>query len=283
MFPLERGEPGNVDDSRLGPGYRGFDGIKIMHGASTVPEVALTFDDGPHPQSTPRLLQILDQYHVKATFFVVGKMVDRYPDLIRAEIASGHSVGNHTYHHINLLRASDEEVMLEVQSCGDALKAITHQEPHLFRPPGGDYDNRVAQDAAALGYKTVLWTLNPGDYRNPGVGVIESRLLSRIRDGSIILLHDGAPQTMEMLPMLLEYLQSHGFLAVTVDRLIEDSKNAPMEPSRTVATRRSPAQPLYKANPDSALHWPLGQMFAPVDRTTSGKAPVIPHSSVAPH
>lgn len=195
---------------------------KLIRGDPTRRQVAITFDDGPHPAYTPRLLEILKRYETKATFFLVGEMAARYPDLVRAELAAGHGIGNHTFHHVNLTRIPDEQIASEIQACGDALKSITGTSPHLFRPPGGDYDPQVAEVAASLGYTMVLWTDDPGDYASPGDQVIEQRVLKHISDGGIVLIHDGVEETLEILPQVLEHLHARGYQFVTIDEMLRE-------------------------------------------------------------
>lgn len=183
-------------------------------------EIALTFDDGPHPSYTLKLLEILKRYRIKATFFLVGKMAEKYPDLVKAEVEAGHSIGNHTYHHVNLTKIPEWKVATEIKACGEVLKAITGRAPHLFRPPGGDYSKRVTEDAEALGYIMVLWTDNSDDCVRPGKNVIEEITLDRIGNGGIILMHDGIQQTLDVLPRIIEYLRKRGYRFVTVDELM---------------------------------------------------------------
>lgn len=199
---------------------RGIKYHKLIKGNPRKKQVAITFDDGPHPSYTPRLLEILKQHGVKATFFLVGEMGEKYPDLVKAEIAAGHSVGNHTYHHVNLTRIPLEQVATEIKACGEVLQGITGRPPRLFRPPGGDYDKKVAEAAEALGYTMVLWTDDPGDYAKPGAKVIESRLLSSISPGGVVLIHDGIQQTLDVLPQILAYLKGKGYQFVTIDEMM---------------------------------------------------------------
>jgi peptidoglycan/xylan/chitin deacetylase (PgdA/CDA1 family) len=188
----------------------------LARGDRRTKTVALTFDDGPHPQFSPQLLTILRQHGVKATFFVVGEMAEKSPDLIRAEQSAGHLVGNHTYHHVNLTKIPADEVRTEWEACQDVVKSITGETMGFCRPPGGDYDDLVIKAAMATGLTTVLWTDDPGDYASPGDKVIEGRVLDRIGDGGIILLHDGVQQTIDVLPQIIERLQHQGYRFVTV-------------------------------------------------------------------
>ena len=190
------------------------------HGDLEKKEIALTFDDGPHPQFTPRLLAILKEYDVKATFFLVGEKAEEAPYLVKAEAAEGHCIGNHTYHHVNLTKIPSEYVATEIKACGEVLEKITGQAPHLFRPPGGDFNAEVALVPSTLGYAMVLWTDDPGDYASPGSQVILERTLKHATNGGIILLHDGIPQTMDILPQLITTLRAEGYQFVTIDEMM---------------------------------------------------------------
>jgi len=200
---------------RKGVRYR-----KILHGDLRRRQVALTFDDGPHHAFTPQLLAILQRYQVHATFFVVGEKAQQGADLVRAELAAGHSIGNHTFHHVNLTLIPDSAVATEIAACGEVLQSITGRMPVFFRPPGGDYNRRVAEVAEALGYTMALWTDNPGDYTNPGEPVIVRRVMTRLGNGAIILLHDGVQETVDMLPTLIEALKAKHYEFVTLDEIM---------------------------------------------------------------
>jgi peptidoglycan-N-acetylglucosamine deacetylase len=199
----------------------------LARGDTRRKEIALTFDDGPHPEYTPKLLAVLEKYKVKATFLVVGMMAERAPNLLKDELAAGHNVGNHTYHHVDLLKVSPQTAEAEIKACGEVIQSVSGQPPHLFRPPGGDYNRPVAAIAEALGYLTVLWTDDPGDYASPGQRVIETKTLDRVSNGGIILLHDGIQQTIDVLPQIIEYLQHRGYTFVTIDEMRRESGDLP--------------------------------------------------------
>jgi peptidoglycan/xylan/chitin deacetylase (PgdA/CDA1 family) len=206
---------------------------KIVHGNPASPEIALTFDDGPHRAYTLRLLEVLRREHVPATFFLVGFQAEAQPDLVRAIEANGHEIGNHTYHHVSLPKIDVVSSADEIKACGKVIQRITGRPPHLFRPPGGQYTPDVQQVAEALGYTTVLWTADPGDYASPGTQTILDRTLHCTRNGGILLLHDGIDQTIDVLPTLIETLRAKGFRFVTVDDLIRhQAKPVPNTPQR---------------------------------------------------
>lgn len=195
---------------------------KLMRGDPRKKQIAITFDDGPHPQYTPQILAILKKYNARATFFLVGEKALQYPELVRAEVSARMSIGNHTYHHVNLTKISEMYVAAEIQACSDALKKVTGRRPYLFRPPGGDYNDHVAQVAKSLGNTIVLWTDDPGDYASPGERVIENRLLEKADNGGIILIHDGIQQTINALPHILQVLHDRGYQFVTIDQMIKN-------------------------------------------------------------
>lgn len=199
---------------------RGVHFHKLMHGNTLKRQIAITFDDGPHPYFTAKLIDILKQYGARATFLLVGEKAVLQPGLVQAELAGGNSIGNHTFHHVNLTKVPEEDVAIEIQACGDVLEKITHQKPHLFRPPGGDYDLKVAEIMGSLGYTMIMWTDNPGDYAKPGDKRIEMRVLSKVDNGAIILLHDGIQETVGALPRILSELKGRGYEFVTIDEMI---------------------------------------------------------------
>jgi peptidoglycan/xylan/chitin deacetylase (PgdA/CDA1 family) len=198
---------------------QGFFFAKLQRGDPNRKEIALTFDDGPHPAFTPKLLDLLKQLNLHATFFVVGEKVDQAPYLLPRMLQEGHDVGNHTYHHVNLKKIPIELVDNEIRLNNDAIRRADGQEPIFFRPPGGQYDQDVVQDAEKLKMITVLWTDDPGDYASPGADVIEDRLLKHVRPGAVILLHDGMEQTYSILPDFVARMRSEGYKFVTLTEM----------------------------------------------------------------
>jgi len=194
---------------------------KLIRGNTHEKLLALTFDDGPHPGFTERLLALLKQENVKATFFVVGKMVEKHPELLKDIVESGNLVGNHTFSHVTLTKIPENEVRAEYEACNDIVQDVTGIRMRFCRPPGGDYDRHVVRAATEQGLTTVLWTDDPGDYASPGTHVIERKTLDRLSNGGIILLHDGIDETMQVLPQIIAYARDHDYKFVTVDQLME--------------------------------------------------------------
>jgi peptidoglycan/xylan/chitin deacetylase (PgdA/CDA1 family) len=184
--------------------------------------LALTFDDGPHLVYTDELLAVLAKTHTKATFFVIGKQVDKYPQLVRAEMLQGEEVGNHTYDHVNLTQIPPELIGFELDECDRAIKRACGATARFFRPPGGDYDLDVIREATRRSYITTLWTDDPGDYAKPGADVVLQRTLDRLENGAIILLHDGIPETVDILPALITEARKRGYEFVTLSELAKE-------------------------------------------------------------
>lgn len=184
--------------------------------------VALTFDDGPLNDTTPEILGILKEKNVKATFFVVGERVERFPMLVRQEIEDGHEVGTHTYSHPKLTKLSKNQLEEELNKAEKAILSVA-PKPTLFRPPGGSYNNTIIKLTRDNGYLTILWSIDTLDWRSPPVGDIVNSVLKDIKPGSIILLHDGKypSPTPEAVEFIIDNLRSLGYEFVTVSELLQ--------------------------------------------------------------
>jgi len=185
-------------------------------------EIALTFDDGPVPSTTPKILRVLDKEGIKATFFVVGKMVEKYPSLLKEIWEEGHDVGNHTYSHPDLTKLSKQDIQKELDKTRILIKKNTGKDTYLFRPPGGRYDNRVIVTTTLTGYKMILWTNYPEDYGCLSSRLIYEKAISKAEDEGIILLHNGLDATLEVLPKIISQLRKEGYTFVTICELMEE-------------------------------------------------------------
>ncbi|GAB2704109.1 polysaccharide deacetylase family protein [Paenibacillus thermoaerophilus] len=193
--------------------------------------IALTFDDGPNPKTTPRILELLKRYEAKATFFVIGYRVDQFPNVVKREIAEGHEVANHTYNHVyfNRKAANPDKIASELQQAQQRIEAVTHQTCPWFRPPGGYYNDVVVNTARKNGYTVVLWSWHQDtkDWQSPGVRKIVDKVLKNARNGDIVLFHDhveGSLQTVEALETILPELRRRGFRMVTVTELMKHKR-----------------------------------------------------------
>lgn len=182
--------------------------------ASRRPIVYLTFDDGPSPAYTPQILAVLSRYGVPATFFELGQQVSSHPGLTRAVRARGHSVQNHTWSHPNLTKVSWQRFAAEVTNTDRAIYGQLGYTPRCLRPPYGATNRLTATRAAALGKQLKLWTIDTRDWQRPGAATIVGRALTRVRNGSIILMHDGGgnrSQTVAATATIVRTLKARGY------------------------------------------------------------------------
>lgn len=209
-------------------------GLPVMQTAAAVRQVpggqravALTFDDGPHPKITPFILDQLDRVGARATFFLVGKQVEMYPDLTREIVARGHEVASHSYTHQDLTSLTELDVERELAASRAMIAAVTGVQVVYFRPPGGNYDARVARAASLWGFTPVFWTCNICDfYQNPRAHVV-SGMMKRIEPGGIILLHNGEDLTTAILPDLLRALRGAGYRLDSIGALLATRSTDP--------------------------------------------------------
>ncbi len=183
--------------------------------------VALTFDDGPHPAFTLRLLDVLDKNNVKATFFVVGKQVKKYPEFLREIKKSGHDIENHTFNHPFLPTLDKAGVIKELELNKEEIRKAAGVEPVFFRPPYGRYDEKVIDAALSRGFFAVLWSISGADYGATDPDVIKMKVLSGLKDGDIILLHSGVEATLKALPEIIAEIKNRGFEFKKVSDLIK--------------------------------------------------------------
>lgn len=186
-----------------------------------LPFVALTFDDGPHPANTPRLLDLLKAKNVKATFYVVGTNAKRYPEIMRRIVAEGHEIGNHSVTHPNLSKLSADGVRNELRVCHEAIVAATGVAPRTMRPPYGAITSaQKSWIKKEFGYSSILWSVDPLDWKKPGSSVVASRLVSGASPGGILLAHDIHAGTIDAMPSTIDQLLARGFRFVTVTQLL---------------------------------------------------------------
>lgn len=188
--------------------------------------MALTFDDGPSPVFTPEILDILDKYHVKATFFMIGKNMDKYPNIVREVLRRGHVIGNHTYDHPkNIELLTQAQVIRELDHCEEVIERLTGSRAHLFRPPKGLVDGSVFTIANEEGYRTILWSACADHHDCPTPRLMANRVLRRNRPGGIILAHDSISgirwKDVAATPLIIEGLRKKGYRFVTIPELLK--------------------------------------------------------------
>ncbi|MDN5302958.1 MAG: peptidoglycan-N-acetylglucosamine deacetylase [Thermoanaerobacteraceae bacterium] len=212
--------------------YKGFGVQKdiIRHGPHHFKYVALTFDDGPDPVYTPEILDILKEKNVPATFFLIGKNVEAYPDIAKRIVREGHSIGNHTYTHKSLIPLSGRATWEEIKKAEKAIEDATGIRPTLFRPPRGVYSSYATKLLRDERYTIVLWDVSAMDWAELPPKSIITNITGRIKPGSIILLHDSGDlvifkggnrsSTVKALPEIIDNLRTGGYEFVTVDQMI---------------------------------------------------------------
>ena len=181
--------------------------------------LALTFDDGPSDQTTEALLDSLEQYGVKATFFLVGQRVAVHPNSTRKIVSFGHELGNHSYSHPMFHKITDEQVRIELSRTQEEIYRACGVVPRWFRPPYGFLLPTQRQLVKEQDLTTILWNVDPQDWSRPGTDSIVKRIVENIQTGSIILCHDLHYQTVEAIPFILDHLLDKGYEFLTVTEL----------------------------------------------------------------
>ena len=202
--------------------------------------VALTFDDGPHPEYTEQILNLLEQYGAKGTFFLVGEQAEKNPQIVYRMYEEGHEIANHTYTHP--FTKSVPKVLEEIRKTDDILFSITGYSPKLFRPVEGQYTDQLVENVVKEGYKIVMWSWHQDteDWKDPGVNTIVKKVLNGIKEGNIVLFHDGGGnrvQTVKALEIILPELKKQGYKFITVTEMlnlqsaIKDNSSISIPPS----------------------------------------------------
>lgn len=181
---------------------------------------SLTFDAAWGNEDTEQLIDILARYKVKATFFVVGDWVEKYPESVKALAEAGHEVMNHSDDHAHFSQLSSGEIAANINACSDKIEAVTGTRPTLFRAPYGEYDDKVIAAVDGMGIKTIQWDVDSLDWKELSAGEIEARVLPRVDKGSIVLFHNAAKHTPEALPGIIEGLIAEGYALMPVSQLL---------------------------------------------------------------
>lgn len=212
-----------------GPAW-GAEPVAVWAGAPSEKAVALTFDDGPSPKYTPKIMALLKQYNAHGTFFVMGHNVERYPWVIQAQLRNGNEIGNHSFSHPRLTNEDQASRERELERTSVDLDLMgCPQKFRCFRPPYSAYDDRLKAYLSHTGQRLVLWSLDSGDWRGLPASDIIRNVLTRVRNGSIIIFHDSCEQartnrhpTVEALRTILPALKAAGYRMVTVSQLLNN-------------------------------------------------------------
>jgi peptidoglycan/xylan/chitin deacetylase (PgdA/CDA1 family) len=187
-------------------------------------KIALTFDDGPHPKITPKILDILSQYGIHATFFEIGENILYYTDVSKRVISEGHEIGNHTFSHPKMKDRVNLDLSGEMIKCDKIMCDMLGYKPHLFRPPEGVIDDGIKAIANDMGYRVILWSVDTRDWAQTPTDTMVTEILNNIRPGAIILMHDYIGKgcnTVEALKSVIPKLIDRGYSFVTVSELLE--------------------------------------------------------------
>lgn len=216
--------------------YYEYNGIGSQHGivrrGQNKPYVAITFDDGPNPKYTPRILDILKARQAPAAFFMCGRHVEKYSAVARRAFAEGHEIGNHTYSHRDLVSATKKTIIKEVTKTDEAIARVIGIRTRLFRPPRGIMSNTARQTLVEMGFTIALWTVSAVDWRGDPPHALVKRVMRQIKKGGIILFHDSGAliraeggrrgNTVEALPMVIDELRQRGYEIVPLSCLIRE-------------------------------------------------------------
>lgn len=182
--------------------------------------VSLSFDAAWGNEDTQNLIDILNKYHVHATFFVVGAWVDKYPESVKALHDAGNEVMNHSNSHPHMPKLSQQDMLNEITACDDKIQKVTGERPILFRSPFGDYNNTLIETLKNSSHYAIQWSVDSLDWKGITAGEIQKRVLPKVKSGSIILFHNAAKHTPEALPGIIENLQKQGYKIVPISQLI---------------------------------------------------------------
>lgn len=183
--------------------------------------IALTFDDGPDPEMTPKVLAVLAEHQVKATFFLIGHKVEQYPDLAKQIAAAGHVVADHSYSHSNTIAIfPTAKLTADIKQGADIIEQATGKRPMWFRPPFGVTNPRYAKALKTLGMTSIGWSVRSMDTTKPDANILLRRITDSLKPGSIVLLHDTQQVTLQILPQLIQQVQKRGMEIVGLPELI---------------------------------------------------------------
>lgn len=216
--------------------------IAFYRGSRYEKQVALTFDDGPDNYYTLQILDILKREHIKATFFVVGRMAQNHPDSLRKIYEAGHTIGNHSWNHPEFTKLSKSAVEWQIASTNNVISSVIGRKPILFRPPYGAMNNGLEHLVAGVGFKIIYWDVDTVDWNFPTSAQILQTVKKELKPGSIILQHcagdKGIEASVQALPSIIAYLRQQGYQFVTVDQLIHSPAYAPQS-SKVITPKRA--------------------------------------------
>lgn len=197
--------------------------IMIYRGDTNEKVVALTFDDGPDERFTPQVLDVLKEHNVKATFFLLGTRVEKYPNVAKRIVKEGHSIGNHTYWHPDLTKTGVKNMIWEIEKNENKIKEVTEVKTDLFRAPYGALNEDLVEKLGGMGYRGIGWSVDSEDWKSLKAKKVKDNVLSAVHPGAIVLMHSAGHWTQDLsgtakaLDELIPYLRKKGYEFVTVN------------------------------------------------------------------
>jgi polysaccharide deacetylase family sporulation protein PdaB len=194
--------------------------IPVYSVATDEKKIAISFDAAWGAEKTSEIMDILEQYDIKTTFFLVGFWVDAYPDKVAEIVQRGHEIGNHSTTHPKLSTLSAQQIRMEADTCADKIEQITGVRPTLFRPPYGDYNDTVVTTLRAMGYEVIQWSRDSLDWKSQGVDAMYRQVTEKIQNGDIVLFHNNSDDILQALPLIVQKLEKDGYEIVPVSQLL---------------------------------------------------------------
>ncbi len=194
--------------------------VPIYYVETKEKKIAISFDASWGAERTEGILETLRDNDLKTTFFLTGFWVEKYPDMVKKIAEEGHEIGNHTYSHPHLNSLGEKEIEQEVQKVHDLIKELTDKDPDLFRPPFGEYSNKVVKVLDQMEYKTIQWSVDSLDWKDLGKEEIVSRVLNGLHEGAIVLFHNNGKFTADALPDIIRGAEEKGYRIVPISELI---------------------------------------------------------------
>jgi polysaccharide deacetylase family sporulation protein PdaB len=194
--------------------------VPIYYVETEEKKIAISFDASWGAEFTPTILKVLREHEIKTTFFLTGFWIEKYPDMVKTIVAEGHELGNHTWTHPHLNTLEKASITNELERVHAALKDLWGKEPKLFRPPFGEYSDKVIEAADALGYLTIQWSVDSLDWKDLSEQAIIQRVTEKMHPGAIVLFHNNGRYTADALPEIIAFAKENGYQIVPISELL---------------------------------------------------------------
>jgi len=237
--------------------------------------VSISFDAAWGNEQTQTLLDILDKYKVKSTFFLVGQWVEKYPDSVKDIAKAGHDVGNHSSTHPHMPQMSSKQMLDELNDCNDKVEKLIGKRPTLFRPPYGDYNNTLVETVNSINMYGVQWDIDSLDWKDPTPQQMVDRIKKKLQPGSIVLLHNGAKNTPEALPMIIEMIKGEGYEIVPISQILLKGSYTTDHEGRMHSSGQTATSAASSASPSSAASSKAASALSP-ETAAGAQASITP-------